>query len=485
MFELIQVNDLASLAKIIDGNLIGENKQFKYVTTDSRSVSKNSLFLALVGEKYNGHHFCESALEAGAEAYISTDEIINHTGIVVKDTYLALLKMAKHQQQQVNPKTLAITGSNGKTTLKEMVAHILVDKKSIKTKDNENNQFGIPFTVLRLKADTKFLVLECGARKVGDFDLISEYLRFDVLAITNINNSHIEIFENQANIIKTKTKLLDGLTEGASFIEGAFEDWYTSDKLMAMNENFRVNVHHNIEQNSATKPLTENWSCTVVSGQEEGSLPGLFSLSFQQTSNSSSRHFQFPKKINLGPRHNCHNALMAVLAARELGVKFSESMERICEFDSPLPDRYGIEHIGKHVLINDTYNANPDSFASAINDLATNCSYPKNKLLIMGDMLELGQYSETEHAKILEQALGLDGLKAIFLKGEKFQNLFLSTQQQDHESQFDQVYALQETEDFPVALLSDLLDEESVILVKGSRKMKMEQFVDLLRNNLL
>ena len=100
-------------------------------------------------------------------------------------------------------------------------------------------------------------------------------------------------------------------------------------------------------------------------------------------------------------------------------------------------------------------------------------------------MLELGQYSETEHAKILEQALRLDGLKAIFLKGEKFQNLIFSTQQKDHESQFDQVYALQETEDFPVALLSDLLDEESVILVKGSRKMNMEQFVDLLRNNLL
>ena len=485
MFELIDVNDLASLAKIIDGNLTGENKRFQYITTDSRRINRDTLFLALLGEKYDGNDFCETAIKAGAQAYISTKEIINHSGIVVEDTYLALLKMARYQQQQVNPKTLAITGSNGKTTLKEMVAHILDEQESIKTKDNENNQFGIPFTVLRLKPETRFLVLECGARKLGDFDLISEYLKFDVLAITNINNSHIEIFENQTNIIRTKTKLLDGLRVGGSFIDGAFEDWGTSDKLMEMNQTFRVNVHHNLERDSETKPLTENWTYKILSGQEEGSLPGLFGLSFQQTSNSSSRHFQSSKKINLGPRHNCHNALMAVLAARELGVKFSESMERICEFDSPLPDRYGIEHIGKHVLINDTYNANPDSFASVINDLATNCSYPKNKLLIMGDMLELGQYSETEHAKILEQALGLDGLKAIFLKGEKFQNLIFSTQQKDHESQFDQVYALQETEDFPVALLSDLLDEESVILVKGSRKMNMEQFVDLLRNNLL
>ena len=485
MFELIDVNDLASLAKIIGGNLTGENKQFRYITTDSRKINQNSLFLALLGEKYDGHDFCETAIKAGAQAYISTKEIINHSGIVVEDTYLALLKMARYQQQQVNPETLAITGSNGKTTLKEMVAHILDNDESITTKDNENNQFGIPFTVLRLKRETRFLVLECGARKLGDFDLISEYLKFDVLTITNINNSHIGIFGNQANIIETKMKLLDGVSADGTFIDGAFEDWSKSPKLMGMTQTFGVKVHRNLRQDSVNKSSTEDWSCKIVSGQEEGNIPGYFGLSFQQTSKSSSRHFQSPKKINLGPRHNCHNALMAVLAARELGVKFSESMERICEFNSPLPDRYGIEHIGKHVLINDTYNANPDSFASVINDLATNCSYPKNKLLIMGDMLELGQYSETEHAKILEQALGLDGLKAIFLKGEKFQNLILSTQQQDHESQFDQVYALQETEDFPVALLSDLLDEESVILVKGSRKMKMEQFVDLLRNNLL
>ena len=228
MFELIDVNDLASLAKIIDGNLTGENKRFQYITTDSRRINQDSLFLALLGEKYDGNDFCETAIEAGAQAYISTREIINHSGIVVEDTYLALLKMARYQQQQVNPKTLAITGSNGKTTLKEMVAHILDGHESIKTKDNENNQFGIPFTVLRLKRETRFLVLECGARKLGDFDLISEYLKFDVLVITNINNSHIEIFENQTNIIKTKTKLLDGLTEGGSFIDGAFEDWGTS-----------------------------------------------------------------------------------------------------------------------------------------------------------------------------------------------------------------------------------------------------------------
>ena len=485
MFELIDVNDLASLAKIIGGNLTGENKKFKYITTDSRRINQDSLFLALLGEKYDGNDFCEKAIEAGAQAYISTREIINHTGIVVEDTYLALLKMAKYQQQQVSPKTLAITGSNGKTTLKEMVAHILDNDESITTKDNENNQFGIPFTVLRLKCETKFLVLECGARKLGDFDLISKYLKFDVLAITNINNSHIEIFENQANIIKTKTKLLDGLTDGGSFIDGAFENWGKSDKPMEMNQTFRVNVHHNLEGTSETKPLTQHWICTFVSGQEEGSLPGFFSLSFQQTSNSSSRRFQSSKRMNLGPKHNCHNALMAILAARELGVKYSESIERLCEFTSPLTNRYFIEHIGQHLLINDTYNANPESFASALNDLATNGSYPESKLLIIGDMFELGQYSEAEHAKIFQQAINVPNLKAIFVKGEKFKNLVSKAKQKDKGSQFEKIHVLHKTEDFPLSLLSDLLDRKSVILIKGSRMMNMEEYVDLLKNNLL
>ena len=188
--------------------------------------------------------------------------------------------------------------------------------------------------------------------------------------------------------------------------------------------------------------------------------------------------------MNLGPRHNCHNALLAILSARELGVKYSVSIERMCEFENPLTNRYFLEYIGQHLLINDTYNANPESFSSAINDLATNSSYPKNKLLIMGDMLELGQYSEVEHTKILQQALSLKNLKAIFVKGEKFQNLLTLAKQKDKISQFDKIHVLLKPEDFPLDLLPDLLDQESVIFIKGSRMMNMEEYIDLLKNNL-
>ena len=156
----------------------------------------------------------------------------------------------------------------------------------------------------------------------------------------------------------------------------------------------------------------------------------------------------------------------------------------MCEFENPLTNRYFLEYIGQHLFINDTYNANPESFASAINDLATNSSYPKNKLLIMGDMLELGQYSEVEHTKILQQALSLKNLKAIFVKGEQFKNLITLAKQKDKISQFDKIHVLRKTEDFPLDLLPDLLDQESVIFIKGSRMMNMEEYIDLLKNNL-
>ena len=118
MFELIDVEDLKTLSIIIDGELIGENKPFTSLITDSRKAKKNSVFLALQGENFDGHNFCESAIHSGSIAYISNNKINNHDGIVVQDTYIALLKLAKYQQEKVKPKTLAITGSNGKTTVK-------------------------------------------------------------------------------------------------------------------------------------------------------------------------------------------------------------------------------------------------------------------------------------------------------------------------------------------------------------------------------
>ncbi len=193
MFELLNIRDLKSLAKVIDGELKGENTQFDNLVLDSRFPGKACVYIALRGERFDGNIYCSEALSNGCCAVITDDPNIIGRSILVKDTYMALLSLAKNQLNHVNPKTLAITGSNGKTTVKEMFGRILPRETTVITKDNENNEFGILYTVLKIKESTTHLVLECGARKNGDFNLIAKYLHFDALVLTNLNNSHIQI----------------------------------------------------------------------------------------------------------------------------------------------------------------------------------------------------------------------------------------------------------------------------------------------------
>ena len=475
MFELIDVEDLKTLSIIIDGELIGENKPFTSLITDSRKAKKNSVFLALQGEDFDGHNFCESAIHSGSIAYISNKKINNHDGIVVQDTYIALLKLAKFQQEKVKPKTLAITGSNGKTTVKEMMAFIFKDQQNIVTTNkNDNNQFGVPFTVLRLKNNTKYLVLECGARKIGDFDLISEYLYFDVVAITNVNNSHIGIFKNQQNIIKTKIKLLDGLVDHGSVINGAFENLNSPTQFMKNDQGYKVTTHANSD--SSEKPLKEEFLCRATADH----TPGRYRLLIKKIDGENSQSMEMQGIGTFGAVHNCHNALIAAVAATELGKGFSDSIAQICKYVSPLRDRFFIEKMGKHLLIDDTYNANPSSFSSAINDLSNNSAYPKNKLLVIGDMLELGEFSREEHLRILKESLKVPGLKALFIEGNRFKKALFEYGNNDEE---EKIFVIDPQESFPIKLISQFLDEETTILVKGSRGMKLERIISLFVEN--
>jgi len=178
-----------------------------------------------------------------------------------------------------------------------------------------------------------------------------------------------------------------------------------------------------------------------------------------------------------GAVHNCHNALIAAVAATELGKRFSDSITQICKYVSPLRDRFFIEKMGIHLLIDDTYNANPSSFSSAINDLSNNSSYPKNKLLVIGDMFELGEFSEEEHQRILKESLKVSGLKALFIKGNRFEKALFEYGNNDEE---EKIFVIDPMEPFPIELISQFLDEETTILVKGSRGMQMEQIISQL-----
>ena len=474
MFKLIDIDDLEKLAQVVDGQLLGENTAFESLIVDSRKARQNSVFIALHGEKFDGNVFCSEVLSKGCCAVITDDPEITGRTIVVDDTYLALLKLAQYQLNKVKPRTLAITGSNGKTTVKEMIGSLLDHQNTVATKDNENNEFGIAYTVLKIDKDTENLILECGARKAGDFDLIVKYLWFDALVITNLNNSHIGIFGSEEIIKKTKLKLLEGLKTKGLLIEGAFKNLSKSLRKQDPTKDV-INIYYVNEESDLS--LKYSWLFNIEINESD--LDSYYISMINKDAESESERLNF--SLNLGLRHNCLNAVISIALMKEWGSS-EQIIQKLDGFVSPQKNRFYCSKLGDHILINDTYNANPTSMLSAINELKTNPNYPDSQIIIIGDMYELGKSSELEHVNILNELMTLDKLKLLILVGDRFKVSY-KTNTRAIESNY--IFHLDRNATLPKEVFKNTLINSSVILVKGSRGMKMERYLDYLRNNII
>ena len=474
MFKLIDIDDLEKLAQVVDGQLLGENTAFESLIVDSRKARQNSVFIALHGEKFDGNVFCSEVLSKGCCAVITDDPEIPGRTIVVDDTYLALLKLAQYQLNKVKPRTLAITGSNGKTTVKEMIGSLLDHQNTVATKDNENNEFGIAYTVLKIDKDTENLILECGARKAGDFDLIVKYLWFDALVITNLNNSHIGIFGSEEIIKKTKLKLLEGLKTKGLLIEGAFKNLSKSLRKQDPTKDV-INIYYVNEESD----LSLKYSWLFNTEINESDLDSYYISMINKDAESESERLNF--SLNLGIRHNCLNAVISTALMKEWGSS-EQIIQKLHGFVSPQKNRFYCSKLGDHILINDTYNANPTSMLSAINELKTNPNYPDSQIIIIGDMYELGKSSELEHVNILNELMTLDKLKLLILVGDRFK---VSYKANTRAIDSNYIFHLDRNAALPKEVFKNTLINSSVILVKGSRGMKMERYLDYLRNNII
>ena len=474
MFKLIDIDDLEKLAQVVDGQLLGENTAFESLIVDSRKAEQNSVFIALHGEKFDGNVFCSEVLSKGCCAVITDDPEIPGRTIVVDDTYLALLKLAQYQLNKVKPRTLAITGSNGKTTVKEMIGSLLDHQNTVATKDNENNEFGIAYTVLKIDKDTENLILECGARKAGDFDLIVKYLWFDALVITNLNNSHIGIFGSEEIIKKTKLKLLEGLKTKGLLIEGAFKNLSKSLRKQDPTKDV-INIYYVNEESDLS--LKNSWLFNIEINESD--LDSYYISMINKDAESESERLNY--SLNLGIRHNCLNAVISIALMKEWGSS-EQIIQKLHGFVSPQKNRFYCSKLGDHILINDTYNANPTSMLSAINELKTNPNYPDSQIIIIGDMYELGKSSELEHVNILNELMTLDKLKLLILVGDRFKVSY-KTNTRAIESNY--IFHLDRNAALPKEVFKNTLINSSVILVKGSRGMKMERYLDYLRNNII
>jgi len=374
--QRIEPMTIKEIAKAV-GEKSSSGAECRAITTDSRTVTKDSLFIALSGENFDGNAFIPAAFEKGAAAAIGSGEIEDAQGVViqVEDTRKALMELAAYYRRKFEMPLVGLTGSVGKTTTKEMIACVLSSKyKTLKTEGNFNNEIGLPRMLFRLNHETECTVLEMGMNHFGEISALSQTARPTVGVITNIGVSHIENLGSQQGILKAKLELLDGMEETAPLVLNG-DDKLLYEASMQQKNPIRLYGIDNPECCCVAREIHQAGNRTAFVVEYEGS--------------------RYPVAIPAVGRHNVYNALCAFLTGALLGVSPEEAVEALLQY-KPAGMRQNIREYCGLTLIEDCYNASPDSMRAALSVLESLPSAGK-KVAVLGDMLELGSYAETGH----------------------------------------------------------------------------------------
>ena len=410
------------------------------VTTDTRNIAKNDLFFALKGPNFNGNKFAEKALELGAK-YAVIDEkeyFIEGKTFLVENVLETLQNLARHHREKINIPVVAITGTNGKTTTKELLGAVLTSQYNILiTKGNLNNHIGVPLTLLQLNKQHEIAVIEMGASKIGDIKELVEIALPNYGIITNIGKAHLEGFGDVETIKRTKFELYDFIIKNKGGVVINNEDELLTSYIPKEIDKF-----------------TYGFSKADVTGKVVKQTPTLeMELTMEENA---------PKmvKTNLLGAYNQNNILAAACVGKIFKVS-KENIERSIAHYSPTNNRSQLVKTSKNTVIADCYNANPTSTMESL--ISFNQIESSQKLVILGDMLELGASSEVEHQAIVDY-LESKSLKAI-LVGKCYQKT---------KSGFT---TFKDTLQLIPYLKQDGL-ENSLVLLKGSRGIKLEMLLE-------
>lgn len=433
---------MISIAQLYD--LFTENP---VVTTDSRKITPGCLFFALKGANFNGNSFAHAAISAGASyAIIDEPQTPENEKFILVDNVLATLQqLATWHRKKLGLPIIAITGSNGKTTTKELTASVLKQKFKIDfTQGNLNNHIGVPLTLLTFTSDTEIGVVEMGANHPGEIDFLCQIAQTDYGLITNVGKAHLEGFGSFEGVIRTKSEMYRYLekTSGAVFIN--------SD-----------NPHLNDAAGLSIKKITygtqeKSW----VRGEIIDSPPF---LNLRIWFSSGVLYFN----TRLIGNYNFENVLAAVTIGKHFGVDPLLIKKGIEEY---VPDNNRSQYIkaGTNKIIMDAYNANPTSMKASISNFLTVDS--PGKLAILGDMLELGEYSLYEHQQIVDMFRNEPQIK-VMLVGEEF-----------NKTQIPENFLTFSNATEVVTYISDNPVHHSLILIKGSRGIGLEKILDVIIN---
>lgn len=439
---------------LISGSL---DVELTNITSDSRKVNEGDLFIPIKGERFDGHDFITGALNSGAAAVIThrdTDPREGKSIIRVRDTLKALGDIAGYYRSKFKIPVVAITGSVGKTSTKDMVSSVLSQKYNVlKTAGNYNNEIGLPLTLFNLDSFHEACVLEMGMSGFDEISRLSLMAKPDVAIITNIGISHIEKLGSRQNILKAKMEILEGLKpDGPVILNG-------DDNLL-----------------SGLKSLLNRR--TVYYGIEEGVDYQAYNI---QTAGENGTNFE----ITLGNReyrvhipvpgiHNVYNSLAGIAAGFELGVSPDKIIRGLEEY---VPEKMRLNIISHNniKIINDTYNASPQSMEAAINvlqDIGGN----NRTVAVLGDMLEMGEWSFKAHMDVGRYA-AVKGTDIIVAVGENGKNIARGAVDAGIDSSAVHCF---NNNDEAYSFLKGLLTDGDTILVKGSRGMRMEKIVEKL-----
>lgn len=465
--------DFKWIAKVLGAtenlnNINENNKSVTNINTDTRTISKNEVFLALKGANFDGHKFVKQAIEQGATAVIVEKDVLSELDVqgiaqfIVEDTRIALGLLGRAVKAQVSPKTIAITGSVGKTTVKEMTAAILgLNAKVLATNGNFNNDIGVPLTLLRLEPDDEYAVIELGANHIGEIDYTSNLVKPDVATICNVAEAHLEGFGSIDGVAKAKGEIFNGLkTSGTAVLnyDSDYHDfWFNkleAEKIMQFSSVAKKDV----------------WA-------ENISFDRLGRAKFDLCTENESAFVQ----LQLPGEHNIKNALTSTALTLALGTSLKQIAQGLSQIEQ-VKGRVNLIELNDDItIIDDSYNANVKSVKAAIDLLK---QIQGHTILALGDMGELGEDALSYHQEVGTYAK-FEGIKQLFTLG--------SLSSGAHDAFYADSSVDKNTQHFTdrTALLNQLItdlshhnkSEKITILIKGSRSAAMELLVqDIIKN---
>ena len=456
---------LENIEKACGGRYIGTEAEKKTevlgVVIDSRQVGSGYLFVAIPGEKVDGHKFIPDVFAKGAAAVLSEQQLEDPAGpyILVESTTKALRDLAEYYRKSLDIKVVGITGSVGKTSTKEMIASVLSEKyKVLKTEGNYNNEIGLPLTIFKIRAEHEVAVLEMGISEFGEMHRLATMANPDICVITNIGLCHLENFKTRDGILKAKTESFAHLKKDGIAILNGDDDKLSTIRQVGDKEPVFYGMEEKMEYREDAK------KSVYATGVEN---LGLYGMQARIHTPEGERDVRIP----IPGEHNVYNALAATAVGLSLGLSLDQISSGILKAKT-IGGRTNLLNTGSMTVIDDCYNANPVSMKASLDVLAT---AEGRKIAVLGDMGELGENEKKLHYEVGEY-LAKKEIDVLFCAGELSEEIAKAAQK---ESKTCEVYYFK-TRDALLEQLLPFLKKGDTVLVKASHFMEYPEIVKAL-----